>query len=158
MSCSRRACEGHTRTGRRCAVTSSSEHEHAAPLRQGSLFCAHHVDGDEELANFEIYECEACGELQAVPDGDAIEHDCPASARSEDDEFELYECEDCGEVHAARFGQACEHVCPATGVTSLAMLDEDDPGSDYDPSSGGWGSVEDSGGHCYALESWEYEW
>ena len=63
------------------------------------------------------------------------------------------------EVRAARFGQACEHVCSATGICSLVMpVHEEDPDSDYDPSSGGWGSVEDSGGHCYALESWEYEW
>ena len=136
-------CEGHTRRGTRCAVTSSCQHEHAAPLRQGSRYCTHHADGDDAPDDFELYECEACGELQAVPAGHpALEHACPVCPVREDD-YELYECEACGELQAAKIGEASRHTCQVTGTTSVAVPVAEDPESDgdYDPSSGGWGSA-----------------
>ena len=89
--------------------------------------------------------------------GDAAEHVCSASACSKDD-YELFECEDCGELLAAKTGQLSHHTCPVTGTTSVAApIHEDGSDSEYDPSSGGWGSVEDPSVE-HRRESWEYDW
>ena len=68
-----------------------------------------------------------------------------------------------------KIGEASRHTCRVTGITSVAVPVAEDPESDgdYDPSSGGWGSVESSfrcSGAPRPLvrfnsrESWEYDW
>ena len=79
-------CAGLTRSGVRCTVTSSSEHDHAALLRNGEKFCTHHVPvaACESTDSFELYECEVCGELQAVRVGQECSHVCGGAAEDSD--------------------------------------------------------------------------
>ena len=99
-------CAGLTRSGVGCTVTSSSEHEHAAPLRKGEKFCAHHTpattgacDGDEN--GFELYECDMCGELRAVRVGQECFHVCVAASEESDaSDEEDGECGACGQLAA----------------------------------------------------------
>ena len=83
------------------------------------------------------------------------------TATVREDEYELYECEACGELQAAKIGEASRHTCRVTGATSVAVPVTEDPESDgdYDPSSGGWGSVVNfADNRSRSLESWEYDW
>ena len=113
-------CAGYTQSGSRCTVTSSSEHAHAAPLRQGERFCSHHQSTCSDEADriaprsyadeFELYECEVCGELEAVhlprretASGDPLfrpftqpVHTCAVATCAEAEEDE--ECDRCGQL------------------------------------------------------------
>ena len=99
-------CAGRSRMGERCTVTSSSEHEHAAPLREGMAFCAHHAsqaDGcDDE--HFELYECDVCGDLCAVRIGQPPVCQCSEASeravQASESGAEDAECEICGQLKA----------------------------------------------------------
>ena len=132
-------CAGYTKSGSRCTVTSSSEHAHATPLRRGEKFCAHHQstcsDEGERIAprsyddEWELYECELCGECQAVhaprraatsasaffrPSSVPV-HTCAAHVdEAEEDE----ECDRCGQL-------LCECACDdsALNVWSWGSVD-----------------------------------
>ena len=57
-----------TIAGKRCTVTSSSQHMHADPLRRGERFCAHHRANKHANPIAEVAhelaadECPTCGE------------------------------------------------------------------------------------------------
>ena len=72
-------------------MTSSSEHEHAEPLRCGELYCAHHREAPPATESsgdgFVLYDCEQCDYLCAVrvSEGPGEPHVCGVAASGDSD-------------------------------------------------------------------------
>ena len=165
-------CAGIKKHGKgQCRVWSGSCYADAAPLRRGSLYCHHHrvQCAGQTRAGVRCTVTSSSQHEHAAPlrQGQqfCVHHQHPASRGDESRGNSA--------SIPVSIAQASIEPAPAQGaredcIASVARsLSEDDSESDYDPSSGGWGSVESSflcSGAPRPLvrfnsrESWEYDW